>query len=138
MKRQTWRTITASPLVLLAWLTATACGKDSTEHLPRAPADAVPAKVHVDGAELQIGVELGKVRNKLKLDAFSISRLPTTVAQYEQCVRARVCDEPSSQAPVCNSDSNGVDGNTYRFVTSAKPELAGGTAVTCVTGAQAK
>jgi hypothetical protein len=96
-----------------------ACAKDDGAAAPRAPADAMPASVAVSGSEVELGVHLGKSRESTAVSAFSISRLPTTVHQYRQCVQAGVCSAPSAELAPCGERERGVDGATFQTVDGA-------------------
>jgi formylglycine-generating enzyme required for sulfatase activity len=109
-----------------------ACAKDDGAAAPRAPADAMPASVAVSGSEVELGVHLGKSRESTAVSAFSISRLPTTVHQYRQCVQAGVCSAPSAELAPCGERERGVDGATFQTVDGADR-----LPVTCTTPSQA-
>lgn len=127
-----------SVMLVAICLASSACSKDSdVGKAPRAPADAVPGHVTVSGGEIEAGVQLGKLRQKLETHAFAISRLPTTVAQYAQCINAGVCDEPQSAAPGCSTKDRGLDGATYSTTTTQRAQLSATTALTCATAEQA-
>lgn len=113
------------------------CESGSDPRSPRAPADAIPETVDVSAAEVEVGVRLGVLRKKLHAESFRISRLPTTVAQYERCVDAGACSSPSSNAPLCQLNDRGVDGATYTVLTSGQAALANTTPLTCAKPEQA-
>ncbi|MBK7581173.1 MAG: SUMF1/EgtB/PvdO family nonheme iron enzyme [Myxococcales bacterium] len=121
---------------VLVGISSAGCENGSEPSSPKAPPDAIPNSTEVAAAEIDVGVRLGVLRSKVKVDAFSISVLPTTVAQYHACVAARACSAPASLAPQCQLGDRGLDGATYAAA-SGTAELASKTALTCATHAQA-
>ncbi len=124
--KRSWATTTA---LLMSALPVLACDEASDEPFPRAPADAIPASVHVGAAKLTSGFAVGKLRKQMKVDSFSITKHPITVKDYRRCVDAGVCRTPELHSRGC-AIGKGVDGPTY----SAGVE---GVPVTCVTQPQA-
>ena len=88
------------------------CQSDKADPAPRAPADAVPTSVAVAGSSVAVGTKLGSQSKKTTVAGFRVSRSPTTVAQFRQCVAAGVCSEPNLNLGGC-STSQGLDGPTY-------------------------
>lgn len=77
------------------------------------------------------GEALGTLRKTLNLAGYSISKAPTTVGQYQQCVAAGACTPPSVASGPCASNAN-LDGPTYPAA-SAAPQRP----VTCVSSQDA-
>lgn len=107
-----------------------ACRDDAAR--AHAPADAIPAKVTVQGGQVEVGTAMTLPRANVDVGAFDISATPTTVAQYRRCVSAGVCSAPSVTLGTC-ATGRGVDGATYSD-DSADDKLP----LTCASAEQAK
>jgi hypothetical protein len=89
--RERFRDGLAYGVVALAGL---ACGCDSareSEHRVANPPTTEVAKIDVAGAATTIGFHFGTLKSDVEQSGFSISRFPTTVAEYRACVEAGVC-----------------------------------------------
>ncbi|MGH7440133.1 MAG: SUMF1/EgtB/PvdO family nonheme iron enzyme [Polyangiaceae bacterium] len=102
-----------------------ACGTSGKQVL--APPDAIPAKVTVAGGIMHNGAALEAIRSTSTLASYSISRTPTTVKQYGQCVSAGACSPPSVKDGPCK----GFGANAG--ATFGQKKAAQDQPVTCVT-----
>jgi formylglycine-generating enzyme required for sulfatase activity len=109
---------------------ATACGSSSSGH-PHAPPGDIPKSVSIPGGPMQSGLATSSVRQTDQVAPFAISKTPTTVGQYGQCVKAGVCTTPALKRGAC-ARPGGKFGATYSQDKSTDDEP-----VTCVTGDQA-
>ncbi len=92
-----WGQVAACAVAVLGG--AAGCG-DGESGFPRAPAKAVPDRVSIQGGEIMLGHAHGSLRQKAKLDGYSITETLVTVSQYRQCVDAGVCEAPArTEAP---------------------------------------
>lgn len=112
---EAWRPTQRRALAVLAAGAAIAsgCAKDSSSARSLAPPDAVPEVAQVGGGNLEVGVRLGSLRGQRLVGGFSISKYPTSVAEYERCVLAGACEAPRSDVPECALGHLGVDGATF-------------------------
>ncbi|MDX2054201.1 MAG: SUMF1/EgtB/PvdO family nonheme iron enzyme [Polyangiaceae bacterium] len=79
----------------LALACAVACGKDERAiHYPPVPPGLAGETVTVSGP-VTIGFTTGHLRAEAHVDTVRISKYPVTVAQFEQCVKAGVCQAVS-------------------------------------------
>jgi formylglycine-generating enzyme required for sulfatase activity len=92
----------------------------------------VPERVSVEGGSVEIGTAMTTLRTQAQLSSFAVSKLPTTVAQYGQCVSAGVCSAPDVKLGTCGT-MQGIDGATY-----SHDPAADALPVTCTSVEQAK
>src|SRR5262245_16523873 len=64
---------------------------EGKKRLPPAPAEAFPEEVSVDQAGVTVGFKLDRKHSTARVEGFTISKSPVTVAQYETCVSQGVC-----------------------------------------------
>jgi hypothetical protein len=97
--------------LLIVLSTAAACGSSHREAPPAqhrlAPLEAVPASVSIPPGRVTTGVAFGPLRREATVAAFSISKTPTTVRQFKQCVAAGACSPPSNHLGPCTLGEQG-------------------------------
>lgn len=123
------RAIVLMSLGIIAWVVP-ACRDDAAR--ARAPADAIPPKVTVQGGSVEVGTAMTVLRRQEDVAGFAISVEPTTVAQFRMCVAAGVCSAPEVTLGTCGT-LRGADGATY----SDDPAY-NSLPLTCASVAQAK
>ncbi len=96
-----------------------------------APPGDIPAAITIPATTMTYGFALNVARTSVAVGAFTISKRPTTVHEYDQCVQAGACSVPSAKTGPCSA-SSGADGATY-----TKALEAADLAVTCATPSQA-
>jgi hypothetical protein len=98
----------------------------------RAPPDEIPESVSIPGGQFQFGFAVDRKTSSVSISPFAISKTPTTVGQYTQCVAAGACSAPSLSTAACRgSGAPAVMGATY----DASPD-ADRLPVTCATPSQ--
>jgi formylglycine-generating enzyme required for sulfatase activity len=123
------RLVPKLPMMSALAILVIACGSSKTTL--RAPADAVPAKVSIQGGTVTTGTFVGTLRRDVTLAPYAITKTPITVRQYKECVSAGACSRPSVTAPVCQR-SYANDGDTFSMSSGTEDRP-----VTCVTSADA-
>jgi eukaryotic-like serine/threonine-protein kinase len=127
-----WIRNAVNAVVIGVGLVAAACGSSGGgSGRPQAPPDAIPGKVSIGGGHLSTGEALGTLRKSTTVAAYSIAKTPITVRQYDRCVTAGACSEPSVKDGAC-AQSRGVDGATFSRSPSAQDRP-----VTCVSSKDA-
>jgi hypothetical protein len=102
--------------------------------VPRAPADAIPPSAEVAATTGTVGFAIGRLRSEQTLEAFRISRSPTSVGQYRRCVEAGACTAPAQATLQCLSTGKGPVLQAATWGGRDTEELP----VTCVQPEQAK
>lgn len=125
------RTLLQLGTMATAFLGAQACSEESGRS-PRPP-DRIPESVNVRADQVEIGIVNGTIRKIVSVERFSISRFPTTVREYRDCVHAGACSAPARTAGDCASDQRGVGSRTY----TAESGERDGFPVTCTDANQA-
>lgn len=125
------RVAPVAALVALAAMSAIACADGEAGPRVRQPT-STPESVSVSAAQVEIGTAIGTIRKHVQVPSFRMSRFPTTVAQYRECVGARACTPPSRSTGGCAADGQGPAGRTY-----SEPGAIDDAPVTCTTLAQA-
>ena len=122
-----WSTVS----LLAAMVALTACDKSSNGAPRRAPDEGTT--VVIGAADVVSGFAGGVLRRKDHVDAFRISKYPTTVVEYRACVADGVCSAPAVKAGECGESSGPglLQRATYDLGAPSLP-------VTCATVAQAK
>jgi len=132
---------------MLPWLCSFLAGCDggddaSVAQKPRAPKELVPESVLIVGADTVAATALMKSRPTATVASFRISKAPTSVAQYRQCMELGGCQTPAWDRGMCLQSRTGIDGPTLAQLSAdAGPngsDLAQTTPVTCVSPKQAK
>jgi hypothetical protein len=120
-------------LLLAALATAGAGCEGDGPGGPRPPtADQIPEHVRIEGGPMEFGVALGKRRDTVQVEGFSIAVAPTTVGQYGDCVEAGACRKASLELDACARKTEVlVDRDT--FSADAGDDLP----ATCLTRSQA-
>lgn len=98
--------------VALAAISVIACADGETGPRVRQPT-SIPESVSVSAAQVEVGTAIGTIRKHVQIPSFRMSRYPTTVAQYRECVEARACTPPARTTGACAASDQGPAGQTY-------------------------
>jgi hypothetical protein len=90
--------------------TGAAPGSSSTTP-PHAPPGAIPAAIALSAGSVTEGTFIGTLRRGQSVGTYRISKTPTTVGQFRQCVQAGACAAPTIATG--NSPPSLIDGPTY-------------------------
>jgi len=99
-------------LAALVAMSVIACADGEAGTRARGPA-SIPESVAVSAAQVEVGTAIGTIRKHVQVPSFRISRHPTTVAQYRECVTARACTPPARTTGGCAASDQGPAGRTY-------------------------
>jgi hypothetical protein len=104
-RRQPWLRLGAgrvsAVVVSGACCTALVACEPSSEPLAALAATEVPVRTFVEGATIEVGHQLGKLRSSAEVQAFEITTHPITVADYLHCVERGVCAPPADTSGAC-------------------------------------
>ncbi|MCE7932949.1 MAG: hypothetical protein DYH17_16480, partial [Xanthomonadales bacterium PRO6] len=101
-----------APLVALAAMSVIACADGEAGSRVKRPI-SIPESVSVSAAQVEVGTAIGTIRKHVQVPSFRMSRYPTTVAQYRECVAARACTPPARTTGACTASDQGPAGRTY-------------------------
>jgi formylglycine-generating enzyme required for sulfatase activity len=76
----------------LVFVVTAGCGNGSSAL--HAPSNEIPPAVTVPSSSVTMGFAIGTQTTTRSVAAFRISKYPTTVAQYSECIKAGACEEP--------------------------------------------
>ncbi len=91
---------------------ASACA-DGPNGPRRAQPDEIPEQVAIEEGTTTYGFSLSRPRTALAVRAFHMSKRPTSVAQFRQCVAAGACSRPAEDACILAGQPNALRGPTY-------------------------
>lgn len=117
----------------LAALFLFACADGEEGRRSVRPPSAIPERVQLAGAQVQVGTANGTLRKTVSVEGFSIAKHPVTVAQYRDCVSAGACSVPALHEGACGGSIPGSGGPTYAAAPTDREDVP----VTCVSAAQA-
>jgi len=94
----------AAHRVSFVLLVLSACGADAGEGPGKAT--QLPQLLEVPAGSVTSGFAAGRLRQKVELSAFRITKYPVTRVQYERCVNAGAC--AAVDTPACELGDGGV------------------------------